>query len=92
MRVRSFHIADLAALDSAPFDRELELDVIDGERAHALAFPCRRVIGGWIDAETNKRVYYIHPTHWREWSVVYKALGFSLGENNRALIRGGKCN
>jgi hypothetical protein len=55
MRVRSFHIADLAALDSAPFDRELELAVIDGERAHALAFPCRGVIGGWIDAETNKR-------------------------------------
>jgi hypothetical protein len=27
---------------------------------HALAFPRRRVIGGWIDAETNKRVYYIH--------------------------------
>ena len=29
---------------------------------HALVFPCRRILGGWMHAETKERV-----THWREW-------------------------
>ncbi len=57
-------------IDTAPFDRDVELAVIDSEGVHALAFPCRRVTaGGWIDVETNKRIYYIRPTHWRDWSL-----------------------
>ncbi len=36
-------------IDTAPFDRDLELAVIDGEGAHALSFPCRHIEGGWID-------------------------------------------
>jgi len=64
-------------IDGAPFDREPELAVIDGEGAHALAFPCHRVIDGWIDAETNKRVYDIRPTHWREWQVPTSRSAFS---------------
>ncbi len=51
---------------SAPFDRELELAVIDYDGVHALAFPCRRVLGGWIKSETKKRLD-VHPNHWREW-------------------------
>jgi hypothetical protein len=56
-------------IDIAPFDRDLELAVIDRTGTHVVAFPCRRVTdNGWIDVETDKRVYYMSPTHWRDWS------------------------
>lgn len=51
----------------APFDSDLELAVIDDAGAHALVFPCRRVPGGWIKAETKKRIE-VWPTHWRPWT------------------------
>jgi hypothetical protein len=51
---------------SAPFDRDLELAVIDGAEAHTLVFPCRRILGGWIQAD-NRRHVDVRPTHWREW-------------------------
>ena len=51
---------------SAPFDRDLELAVIDKDGPHALAFPCRRVLDGWINAKTGQRIA-VHPTHWRVW-------------------------
>jgi hypothetical protein len=57
-------------IETAPFDRDLELAMIDPTGAHAVAFPCRRLTdSGWIDVETNKQVcfYYIRPTHWRDW-------------------------
>ena len=41
-------------IDTAPFDRDLELAVIDSEGAHSLSFPCRRIEGGWIEVETKK--------------------------------------
>lgn len=50
----------------APFNRDLELAVFSGELPHALVFASRRVLGGWIDAETKARID-LHPTHWREW-------------------------
>jgi hypothetical protein len=53
-------------ISSAPFDRELELAVLDGRDAHALVFPCRRILGGWIKPATGERVY-VTPTHWRAW-------------------------
>jgi hypothetical protein len=54
-------------VSSAPFDRDLELAVLDrtGE-THSLIFPCRRVVGGWIKVQTGERID-VHPTHWREW-------------------------
>ena len=52
---------------TAPFDRDLELAVIESGDAHALVFPCRRVVGGWIKASTRERLE-IRPTHWRDWS------------------------
>jgi len=51
---------------SAPFERHLELAVIDGRKSHALVFPCCRVADGWIEARTGRRVDIV-PTHWRDW-------------------------
>jgi hypothetical protein len=53
-------------ISSAPFDRELELAVVNEDGEHALVFPCRRAHGGWIDARTKRRLD-VWPTHWREW-------------------------
>jgi hypothetical protein len=54
-------------ITSAPFDRDLQLAVIDGEGPHALVFPCRRILGGWMNAKTRERLD-IRPTHWRAWN------------------------
>jgi hypothetical protein len=53
-------------ISSAPFDRDLELAVLEAGGEHALVFPCRRVANGWINA-TNGRSIEVRPTHWREW-------------------------
>lgn len=53
-------------VSTAPFDRDLELAVLDSEGPHSLIFPCRRVRSGWVKAETGERVD-VRPTHWREW-------------------------
>jgi hypothetical protein len=55
-------------VSTAPFDRDLELAVIDTTGVHPIAFPCRRVLGGWIKAESTKRIC-VRPTHWREWTT-----------------------
>jgi hypothetical protein len=55
-------------VSTAPFDRDLELAVINDAGVHAVAFPCRRVLGGWIKAE-SKRWIDLRPTHWREWTT-----------------------
>ncbi len=54
-------------VSSAPFDRDLELAVIDYGGPHALVFPCRRILSGWTKAATGERIE-VHPTHWREWA------------------------
>jgi hypothetical protein len=54
---------------TAPFDRDLELAVIEGSRVHQLVFACRRAPDGWINAQTNQRVI-ISPTHWRLWPKI----------------------
>ena len=51
---------------SAPFDLDLELAVIDSNGVHPLVFPCRRAVGGWINADSYQQIN-VHPTHWREW-------------------------
>lgn len=53
-------------ISSAPFDRDLELAVIDSDGPHALVFACRRISGGWINAQTRERLD-VRPTHWRDW-------------------------
>jgi hypothetical protein len=58
---------DWQPIATAPFDRDLRLAVIDQQGiAHALVFPCRRVLGGWLKAETKARID-LDPTHWQEW-------------------------
>jgi hypothetical protein len=53
-------------ITSAPFDRDLEVAVIDYDGTHAVVFACRRVLHGWIKAATRQPIE-VRPTHWREW-------------------------
>jgi len=57
---------DWRPIATAPFDRELQLSVIEEGGVYALAFPCRRREDGWIHARTGKLVF-VEPTHWRFW-------------------------
>jgi len=54
-------------ISTTPYDRELELAVINTVDTRALVFPCRRTAWGWINAETKVRVD-VSPTHWRPWA------------------------
>lgn len=51
---------------TAPYDRDLEVAVIEDDAVHRLVFACRRVPEGWIKVATRERVV-VHPTHWRVW-------------------------
>ena len=57
---------DWQPISTAPFDRDLELAVLSLDGPHALVFPSRRILGGWVNAETTKLID-VRPTHWREW-------------------------
>jgi len=56
------------SISLAPFDRDLELAVINYRGTHALVFPCRRILGGWVKSENSERIE-LRPTHWREWAT-----------------------
>jgi hypothetical protein len=72
IRGHSASIAETALMDqwqpisSAPFDQDLELSVIEANEAHALVFPCRRIVDGWLNVKMNSQVF-VNPTHWRPW-------------------------
>ena len=53
---------------NAPFGHDLEVAVIDRDGVHALVFPCRRSLTGWVRSTTRERVD-VSPTHWREWGM-----------------------
>jgi hypothetical protein len=53
-------------ITTAPFERDLELAVIDEEGVHSLVFPCRRAPAGWINSQNGSRVP-VDPTHWQVW-------------------------
>jgi hypothetical protein len=63
----AFVVMNWLKIESAPFNRDLEVAVMEADGPHAVAFPCRRVLGGWVKATTLRPVK-INPTHWREWS------------------------
>ena len=44
-------------INTAPFDRDLELAVLDRDAMHALVFPCRRSVGTWINAQTKRHIW-----------------------------------
>lgn len=50
-------------ISTAPFDRDLELAVVDSNGVRAIAFRCRRVLGAWIKAEIKARLD-VCPTYW----------------------------
>jgi hypothetical protein len=64
-------------VSTAPFDCDLELAVIDDDGAHALVFPCRRILNGWMKVETKERLD-VRPTHWREWQGAQAGLRDSV--------------
>jgi hypothetical protein len=51
---------------TAPLDEDLELTVIHHDGPLALVFHCRRVLGGWTDAETGWQID-VRPIHRRPW-------------------------
>ncbi len=51
---------------TAPFDRPIELAVIGAAGIDVIAFPCRRILSGWVAVETDEPID-VQPTHWREW-------------------------
>jgi hypothetical protein len=53
-------------ISTAPYNRDLELAVIEHDRVHPLVFACRRTLAGWVRAPSMERVL-ISPTHWRVW-------------------------
>jgi hypothetical protein len=57
-------LIDWHPISRAPF---AELAVLDAVGPHALVFPCRRLLRGWIKAETRETID-VRPTHWREWT------------------------
>ena len=58
---------DWQAIIRAPWERKLELAVIDPDgKVHALTFPCLRTFDGWLNADTRRPVK-VRPTHWRDW-------------------------
>jgi len=77
---------DWKPIETAPFDRDVELAVIDGSGVHALTFACRRLFAGGC----KKRVYYLSPTHWRDRSLelsVSAACSEAPGAGARALTQ-----
>ena len=59
---------------TAPFAQDIQLAVIDYDGPHALVFPCRRILNGWMNADTKERLD-VRPTHWREWATSNAACG-----------------
>jgi hypothetical protein len=55
-------------ISTAPYDRDLELAVIERDHVYPLVFACRRTAAGWIKVTTAERIS-VHPTHWRVWPV-----------------------
>lgn len=58
---------DWHPIGTAPFDRDLQLSVIEGGEVHSLVFPCRQAQSGWMHGSTGQPVA-VDPTHWRVWS------------------------
>jgi hypothetical protein len=60
------YIMDWNPITSAPFERDIELAVLDQNGEHSVTFACRRSAEGWLSARSNRPID-IRPTHWRQW-------------------------
>jgi hypothetical protein len=60
---RLLRVVEWREIATAPFDREIELAVIDGD-VGVLEGSCLRHGDGWLDAETLRSVT-VTATHWR---------------------------
>jgi hypothetical protein len=61
---------------TAPFESDLQLAVIDVSGTHALVFPCRRAVYGWVSTKAGVAAD-VHPTHWREWDDSFSPISRS---------------
>jgi hypothetical protein len=52
-------------IETAPFDRDPQLAVIDVTGTYPLVLPCRRALYGWANTRTGAPAG-VHPTHWRD--------------------------
>ena len=55
-------------IESAPPEKEVELQVTDAFGAYTLMFPCLLTKEGWVNANSRGRLE-VQPTHWRERKV-----------------------
>jgi hypothetical protein len=53
-------------ISTAPYNRDIELAVVEADHVHPLIFACRRTASGWVKAASRERVT-VSPTHWRPW-------------------------
>jgi len=53
-------------ISTAPYDRDIEIAVIETDHVYPLIFACRRTANGWVKASSRERLR-IDPTHWRPW-------------------------
>ncbi len=53
-------------IETAPFERVVELAGLAERDTHALVFLCRRTRVGWANSSTGKPID-VRPTHWRDW-------------------------
>jgi hypothetical protein len=51
-----------------PFDRDIQVSVIEKGDVHVLVSPCRQTPSGWRRA-FPRQLLFIEPTHWREWPI-----------------------
>jgi hypothetical protein len=52
-------------IDTAPADKDVELQVADQFGSYTLTFPCRLQDGDWVNSSSDGRLE-VNPTHWRE--------------------------
>lgn len=60
---------DWHPISTAPFNRDLEVCVIERDRYCALPYPCRQTRNGWINSDLDVRVK-VEPAKWRGWPQV----------------------
>ena len=53
-------------VSTAPFNRDVEVRIVDAKGLGVAPFPCRQTTSGWINADLYVRMELI-PVAWRPW-------------------------